>query len=357
MHIERFDPAVDHERLLACYRMFAVAHPVDDPDGPVMPQRAFSGWWAQGFGSPQQAWLATGPGGQPAGCYLLELPDRDNLSTGFCFLVVPPDRRRVGTGTALLAHCAGQAATAARSMLISETRAASAGTAFALAVGAEQGLTDLRRELRADSGGELPARLAELRALAGRHAAGYSLLSWSGPVPEPDVGQVAAVFEAMADAPREASMEPMQWDAARIRAEEACFAAQGATIYTVAARHDQSGDLAALTQLCLDPGLPDWAFQMLTAVARPHRGHRLGLLVKVVMQQLLAEREPGVRRVMTLNSDSNTHMIAVNEQLGYQVTDTFLSWELPVARALACSSGRAAASRAASGAARRATAR
>ena len=338
MHFERFDPAADREQLLACYRMFAAASPVDDPNGPVISLAAFGGWWSHGFGgNPQQAWLATDSGGTPAGCYLMELPDRANTCTGFVLPVVPPARRRAGTGSALLAHAAGLAARAGRSVLIGETMDLAAGTSFARALGAQEGLTDLRRVLEVDAA--LAGRLSGLRGLAERQAAGYSLLSWSGPAAEADVDQLAAVFLAMADAPREASREAEQWDAERVRADEARLAAQGMAFYSAAARHDESGELAALTQVCIDPDLPHWAFQMLTAVTRAHRGHKLGLLVKVAMQELLAERAPDVRRVMTHNTGSNEHMIAVNEQLGYRVTDKFRTWELPVADALARCAG------------------
>lgn len=334
MRFEQFDPAADRGRLEACYRIFAASSPVDDPNGPVMSLPAFSGDWALGFGgNPQQAWLATGSGGEAAGCYLLELPDRDNTSIGLCLPLVPPERRREGTGSALLAHSAEQAARAGRSTLVCEILDPSAGTDFARAVGAQQGLTELRRVLCVDAG--LRDRMADLRALAERQASGYSLLSWAGPVAEEHVSQVAAVFGGMADAPRPASMEADLWDASRVRADEARLAAQGLTFYSVAARRDDTGDLAAVTQVCLDPLLPDWAFQMMTTVARPHRGNKLGLLVKVAMQELLAARAPGVRRIMTENGESNEHMVAINEQLGYRITDRLLSWELPVADALA----------------------
>jgi GNAT superfamily N-acetyltransferase len=72
-------------------------------------------------------------------------------------------------------------------------------------------------------------------------------------------------------------------------------------------------------------------------LGRPHRGHRLGLLIKAAMLDLLAEREPQLRWVTTGNADSNSHMIAINEQLGYQVLDSWASWQLDVADVLALS--------------------
>jgi hypothetical protein len=60
---------------------------------------------------------------------------------------------------------------------------------------------------------------------------------------------------------------------------------------------------------------------------RPHRGHRLGLLVKVAMHPWLARAEPGVRDVFTWNSQTKAHMIAINERLGYRVSGCSRSWE------------------------------
>jgi hypothetical protein len=77
--------------------------------------------------------------------------------------------------------------------------------------------------------------------------------------------------------------------------------------------------MAAYTGVIVDPEAPSWGFQELTAVTRPHRGHRLGLLVKTAMLELLAEAEPQLEFVMTGNAAANDHMIAVNEQLGYEV--------------------------------------
>jgi hypothetical protein len=90
-----------------------------------------------------------------------------------------------------------------------------------------------------------------------------------------------------------------------------------------------------LTQVTIDPaGAPGWAYQMLTAVTRPHRGYRLGLLIKVAMLEWLATAEPDLRQVMTFNAAVNEHMIAVNELLGHRVSDYFQSLELPVEAAV-----------------------
>ena len=82
-----------------------------------------------------------------------------------------------------------------------------------------------------------------------------------------------------------------------------------------------TGEMAAITAIDVDPEYPDWGIQQITAVARPHRGHRLGLLVKAVMIELLAAAEPALERIVTWNAVSNEHMIAVNEALGYELLE------------------------------------
>ena len=83
------------------------------------------------------------------------------------------------------------------------------------------------------------------------------------------------------------------------------------------------------------PEHPEWAYQQLTAVTRPHRGHRLGLLVKTAMLEWLAAAEPGMERIATGNAAANGHMIAVNETLGYEVMKPgYRFYEMPVATAL-----------------------
>jgi len=44
-------------------------------------------------------------------------------------------------------------------------------------------------------------------------------------------------------------------------------------------------------------------------VAREHRGHRLGLRLKLAMLDLLADREPQVRHILTSNAETNGPMI------------------------------------------------
>jgi GNAT superfamily N-acetyltransferase len=254
---------------------------------------------------------------------------QENVTLARVIVQVPPARRRAGTGSALLAHCAGRARRAGRARLGGEARDGSPGAAFAQAAGAQAGIAEVIRIL--DIGSSLPARLGRLRAEAQAKAAGYSLLSWLGATPGEYLEGVARLSNAMTDAPRDEGVEATRWDGPRVAELEEHALAHGLRFLTVAARHDGTGELAALTQVCTDDGTPGWAFQQLTAVSKEHRGHRLGLLVKVANLEQLTSGDPGIRRILTGNAAANRHMIAINELLGFRVSDQYRYWDLDLA--------------------------
>jgi RimJ/RimL family protein N-acetyltransferase len=339
MRIERFDPEADPERVRNCFEIFRATESADDPDGPPMSRMVFEGWLRTGWiGDPRETWFVPAADDTVAGWYLLELPARDNRHMAGLLPYVRPDRRRQGYGTALLQHAAGRALADGRSQLASFAWEESAGEKFARSLGATPGTAEIRRVLDPDT---VPAGgLGDLRAAAEQASAGYSLIPWTWPTPERYLDQVATINRALADAPHDPSWEPSTWDAERVRATDRRIRLQGLRAYTVAARHDATGELAGLTQVEIPADLPGWAFQGLTAVVRTHRGHRLGLLLKVAMLEWLAEAEPGIQRIVTGNADGNQHMIAINEALGYRLLgQPARSWELPVADVLRSASG------------------
>ena len=205
-----------------------------------------------------------------------------------------------------------------------------AGAAFAARVGATAGLVDARRVL---SLGKIPAgHIASLREQAARAAAGYSLVSWDGRTPDQYLAGFAEVLNAANDMPHDPGQEEEVWDADRFREyDEAAGAARQARVHgRRAARRERrdGGDHRPRGR----PGVPTWGYQLLTAVTRPHRGHRLGLLVKTAMLDWLAEAEPQLERIMTGNAAVNEHMIAINEQLGYELLEPpGQSYEIAVA--------------------------
>jgi GNAT superfamily N-acetyltransferase len=328
MQIEQDDLASAATRR-ACHEVYVAALRADQAEGPWLSAGRFDSWLTTGWvGNPSEAWLVraeTEPepdGGMSpgaiAGWYRLELPDRENLDRARLELMVHPDRRRRGLGRGLLRHAAVRAAAHGRAELDSAAQNGSAGEGFARAMGAQAGLIDVQRMLELAELGV--GRLAGLRGQAEQAAAGYSLVSWTGPVPDEFLGQAAALFTALGDAPHNPGAGPETWDAQRVRERiNDPVPRFGTRQYSLAARHDASGELAALTQVTVDLADPGWGHQQITAVIGKHRGHRLGLLVKTAMLELLASTEPQLERISTWNAEANQHMIAVNQTIGYTV--------------------------------------
>ncbi|MGZ4435504.1 MAG: GNAT family N-acetyltransferase [Trebonia sp.] len=319
MRITRLDHA-DHDGVRACYDVWLAAHAVDDPLSPSLSLPVFRHWLARGWESePSETWVAVDEAtGETVGWYRIELPDLENRHRASGSPTVRPASRRRGAGTALLRHEVERARANGRTVLRGGALVGSAGDAFARQAGAEASMVDARRvqDLRKIP----PGLVASLRETAAGAAAGYSLESWTGPTPEEHLDRVAAGFNAMNDAPHSPDREDDIWDAQRVRERADAAVREGCLRgYSIAAIADATGEMAGLTQVFVDPEYPEWGHQGVTAVTRPHRGHRLGLLIKAAMLEWLATEEPKLEQIATDNAATNKYMIAVNETLGYEL--------------------------------------
>lgn len=330
MEIVALDLAND-AAMSACHAVGQDAARADDPVAPPMSLRLFRSMLTSGWsGGPAETWCAPDGNGAMAGWYRVEFPDLENLDRALVHLVVHPARRRAGVGTALLRHAAGRAAAAGRTVISAEIQEGAPGKEFALRIGATLGIVEVRRVQ--DLARIPPGTIARLHVTAAGAASGYSIARWTGITPEERIAQVAVLNETLNDSPRDATVEPTAWTPERVRDRmNARIARSVMRRYSLAALHDDTGQMAALTVVTVDPGVPGWGHQQITAVTRAHRGHRLGLLVKTAMLDWLAEAEPSLTHIQTWNAGSNQHMIAINEALGYAASGQFRSAELPVA--------------------------
>ena len=331
MRIEQWDPA-DEKTTRACYDVMCAAHEVDDPIEPPQSYGLFDMYLQNGFEmTPGEVWVGRDSGGSVAGYYRISLPDLENRDEAFGGPVVHPAARRRGYGRELLRHAGGRAAANGRSRFGAVANTGTAGDAFAQATaGARLNLEEMRRIQYLSE--IAPGTIEALRASAAQAAAGYSTVSWDGPIPDEYCGPMAGVFNAFNDAPHGANEEPALWDAARVRERTGIVIRAGLLrSHSVAAVCDATGELAAFTEVVTAPETPKWGYQQLTAVVKAHRGHRLGLLVKTEMLVLLAAAEPLMDRIATGNAANNPYMIAVNEQLGYRVVEPhWRFYEMPV---------------------------
>jgi GNAT superfamily N-acetyltransferase len=278
-------------------------------------------------GTDSRVWLACGSG-EPVGWLGFSLSLRENLDTAPMDLEVHPAHRQRGHGRTLLGAATELAKDLGRTRLVGEAVIGGPGATFAERTGFRPALVDTQRML--DLGQLDHARLAELMTEARSRAAGYSLVQWVGPTPEEHVEALAVLESRMTtDAP----FDDLEWeqevfDAQRLRARDAAKEARELRSYTTAVVHDATGEAVGFSCIVVAADVPEMGDQWQTIVLPEHRGHRLGMLLKIANLRFLQEHEPAVRRIDTWNADSNAPMLRVNLALGFQVVRQWAEWEL-----------------------------
>ena len=246
-------------------------------------------------------------------------------------IAVDPRHRRRGVGSALLAAIRSLAAAEGRSVLLGETfhpyDVAEAGAElFAERHGFTVQFSALHQVL------DYPVRGLEglAAAVASKHR-DYRLLSWDGPCPAHHVEQFCDLLSLVdEEVPLDdLDLEPKRWTPNRLRAAEEHRRTQGhfgATTVAVAA----DGSLAGFTQLTGSSQQPGRLDQRDTLVRTEHRGHRLGLALKVANLRALQSSTVQPATIHTWNAESNALMIAVNDQLGFRPVEHQRVWQSPV---------------------------
>jgi RimJ/RimL family protein N-acetyltransferase len=250
----------------------------------------------------------------------------DNLHLAWLTVDVHPDHRRRGHGTAMFYALCERARTEGRTTVGVDGWDSPSTKAFAAAHGLDQKAVEMqRRQTLADL--DWPA-LDLLYDEARPHASAYELLRQLGPTPEDQLEATAVMVAAINDAPTDdLDVEDEVFTAERVRAYDEAQAARGHLVHIVVARHRETGALAGETTVVVDEERPHLAEQHDTSVVREHRGHRLGMLLKLEMMRWLRETQPQVETIDTWNAESNDHMIGVNEALGYRVTGRALAFQ------------------------------
>lgn len=255
----------------------------------------------------------------------IRTPLLDNLDRAELSAHVLPSHRRRGLGSAMVAHLESVARERGRSILGAEAHwsydAGSEGTGesgpgFAAALGYDLALGDVQRVLRLPVAAEV---LDGLEREAAPHHAAYTLRSWVGRVPEDLLpGWVELSSSLMTEAPTgDLTVEPEKADLEAHREHEGIRERQGREKYNTVAL-DADGVVVAYSDIATTVHEPGRAYQWGTLVRRDHRGHRLGVAVKVANLRVLQRERPDVDHVVTYNAEVNAHMVGVNELLGYR---------------------------------------
>ena len=265
--------------------------------------------------------FAVRDGARFVGAGRLLLPQVDNLHSVEVLVAVRPSDRRRGVGRRLAEEVDRRARAHGRDTLVgfADEPPHGDGGAVVRAAAARLGWVVAQVDVRRDVDLPLdPVRFAELEAQCRAHAADYDLRTWWDGTPDELVEDRARLdTEFSVDVPKdELDWREEVWDGARVRRHEARNAAMGKTCVAAGAVHRPTGRLVGFTEVGVSRADPRRGFQWGTMVESAHRGHRLGLLLKLVVLQELSTRSPATASVSTWNAQENAPMIAVNEALG-----------------------------------------
>jgi GNAT superfamily N-acetyltransferase len=260
------------------------------------------------------------------GAGLVVLPLVDNTHLGAVEVLVPPQHRGRGIGSALLGHAEARITAAGRGTLLADVRAPLEGDgedgrwagARGYAVANVDGIKVVDVPGTAD-------RLPALEAHAAERRGDHRLAWWSDPAPEEHLDSLAAAMSRfLEEIPLgDLDLQPQAWTPERLRSHEARRAAQRRDQLTVVALAP-TGEVAGYTNVTVAPHAPRLCSIGDTLVLPGHRGHRLGLAMKVLLHRQLRVLHPGAELIVTGNATSNRWMNDVNDQLGYRLVDRLL---------------------------------
>jgi GNAT superfamily N-acetyltransferase len=330
MEIIELDPA-DGDLVSGAFDVMRATHAADHPENPAPHRGSFEKGLVNPPPDEDEAHFVAVEDGKVVALLGIGLPNRANLHFGWAWINVLPEYRRRGIGTALLEHFIAYARERGRTEITLETHMtwedgverSKAGQLFLEKHGFKNALTYINRRCAVDA--LEPAAEQELLEKA-QAAAGdeYEIISWIGRTPAELVDTMARIDSTiLAEVPLgELELEPETIDAELKNARADRNEAMGIVLVQTVARHRESGEVVANTVVFLhdDGEFPD-GYQGITIVDKGHRGHRLGLLLKIVNLRLVRENFPHVRAIWTDNADVNAPMIGINVILGYEIVD------------------------------------
>jgi len=338
MQITGFDPRGASEREYAAATVFwnAMRAELVPEDPPIPLEERVQGWrntptfvrvWAW------TVWDNEGKGIIAAG-HINFLDKEENQHLARFDIAVLSQFRQRGIARRLLALIAEIPRREGRRLLWGATHGAvPAGEAFMRRLGAHMALADHTNQLDLRELNRDLLRIWQDRAA--ERAADYEFGLWEGELPEEELEEVAAMYEAINRAPRgDLEMEDEHWTAAQIREFERADRARGNESWSMYVRQKGSRRIAGWTDVAWNPNRPEILQQRGTAVFPEFQNRGLGRWLKAAMLEKVLRDRPQVRYVRTGNADMNAPMLKINTELGFKPFRSHYTWQVETANVL-----------------------
>ncbi|WP_346845894.1 GNAT family N-acetyltransferase [uncultured Rothia sp.] len=266
-------------------------------------------------------------GERVVGLSVCGMPLNENKKTAFIGLVVHPDFRNQGIGSVLADSLLQTAKENGRSSLDSWGEApvgadtndpALPWNRIAARLGMEKKNIDFQKNLYLPLAEE---KLEKFEAKIAEKIGDYRLETWTEGIPENQLENYGLLLRQLElDEPTgEHQNEAAEFPAERVKENYDRQKAKGfRNIITVA--FSPEGEVAGQSEISFKTSEgTTLGWQGNTLVMPNHRGHALGLAMKVANHRKLEEIAPHIRVLVTGNSSLNTQMNAINDQFGYEI--------------------------------------
>ncbi|MEV4200299.1 GNAT family N-acetyltransferase [Micromonospora globbae] len=281
----------------------------------VMPGQRRISWVAQGEPAADGS-----PGAILGQVHVLLLGD-----IGVLEVLVHPSVRRTGLGRELVRVAARRVYQEGFSSIGAEVVGDTPAVGFYEALGFTREYVETRSVLDLST-----VDWAELAEMAGGIGAGYHLEFHPGGPPDELIEAYARAKAEVRDI-EDGELRPSSYDAQRLRDSLDCLHRRGMKPYIVLALHEQTGEVAGLTEVVVPAQHPTRADQYDTIVVQDHRGYGIDRAIKARMLIELRSAEPELAEVQTWNAQANEAMLKVNAELGYRPDRDWCEYSVDVA--------------------------
>jgi GNAT superfamily N-acetyltransferase/RimJ/RimL family protein N-acetyltransferase len=328
--IRRVDPHDDAD-MDAFQQVYADAERAEDPDAPLysredavaMLASPGGNYFFDGFG----AYLD----GVMVGESIVTGERRLDARTARLWVWVDPQRGRRGIGSRLVAHGEDVLRSMGRAVCQAQTRIGSdrhgPNRRFAEGLGYALANTEVERRLSLPAD---PFLLERLATEAEPYHRDYAIRVVVGPVPsELAASYVALKNRITVEMPSgDLEVEEGQDTVAELAIQDRHLIEAHRTRVSAFAL-DRTGAVVGYSVAAVSAAF-DHVDQWGTLVHPRHRGHRLGMAVKCAGLQAIGESFPGKRHITTQNAETNDHMVAINEEMGFRRVGRWAEWQLEV---------------------------
>lgn len=264
--------------------------------------------------------------GLVVGAGSLWLSALDNTHLAGVSVWVDPGHRGRGAGRALLDAAEGTAREAGRTTMVGSAHAPvggeSPGSRFAAAAGYEVANVEATKLVDLATA---PKSWDPLDTEVAAALSGYRLELVVDRVPDEHLDGFCALLSAfLGEAPSgDLDLRRAEWTPQRVRDGEE-RASRSGRVWLCGLAVAPDGRLCGFSDLRIHRADPRHASVGGTLVLPGHRGHRLGLGMKLLTHRTVHELFPECAHVETGNAGVNAAMNAVNAQLGYRVVERAL---------------------------------